>query len=145
MAAGFSTPAAALEQYTIDGEFNGCEYGKLYGLVGGGVLECMDIEIDIGINPRVIADGSKVLMINDKEMSGILHEGNVVTTHVSDDFEGCDYDKVYNLDNGLLFQCMSYHYHYAYHPEVKIILIRDRKPVVIIEGDEYGGQLFRKK
>lgn len=137
-------PANALEQYTIDGEFDGCEYGKLYALVGGGVLECQALQIDIGINPLVIADGRRVLMINEQEMDGTLHDGQVITTRVSDDFDGCDYDKVYNLDNGLLFQCSSYHYHYAYRPEVKIMIIDGRKPTVLIAGYEYRGQLFRK-
>jgi hypothetical protein len=77
-------------------------------------------------------------------MRGFLRDGQMITTRVSDEFEGCDYNKVYNLDNGLLFQCASYHYHYAYRPEVKIFVVSGRKPIVSIAGDEYRGQLFRK-
>lgn len=32
----------AVEEYTIDGTFNGCTHGKLYALVGGGILECQE-------------------------------------------------------------------------------------------------------
>ena len=36
--------------------------------MGGGVLECQDLQIDIDINPRVIADGRRVVMIGDEKM-----------------------------------------------------------------------------
>ena len=32
----------AADEYTIDGTFNGCTHGKLYALVGGGILECQE-------------------------------------------------------------------------------------------------------
>jgi hypothetical protein len=42
-------------------------------------------------------------------------------THVSDEFEGCDYDKKIVLDNGWVLTCNTYHYYYAYHPAVAIL------------------------
>ncbi len=133
----------AAEEYTISDEFDGCEHGKLYELDGGGVLECQEYNYFYEYRPRVIASGREVIVIGDEKVSGYLHDGSVYRTNVSDEFEGCDYDKVYKLDNGLLFQCSTYNYHYAYRPEVKIFVIEGRSPVVFIDGDEYDGTLFR--
>jgi hypothetical protein len=62
---------------------------------------------------------------------------------ISDEFEGCDFNKIYRLDNGLLFECATFSYSYAYRPEVKIFLIEGRNPTVFIDGEEYDGILFR--
>ena len=37
----FSTPVFS-GTYQIEGDFDGCEYGKLYPIVGGGILECLE-------------------------------------------------------------------------------------------------------
>ena len=37
----FGTPVFS-GTYQIEGEFDGCEYGKLYPIVGGGILECLE-------------------------------------------------------------------------------------------------------
>ncbi len=137
-------PAYAVDQYQIDGEFDGCDYGKLYPLVGGGILECQSMELSLELSPRVIAEGRQVLMIGNERVEGYLHDGQVFRTKVSDEFEGCDYDKVYQLDNGLLFQCRTYHFHYAYRPDVRITVVDGRRPIVTIDGDDYRGELFRR-
>lgn len=68
----------------------------------------------------------------------------VLQTNISDDFEGCDYDKYYKLDNGMVFKCNSYHYHYAYRPEffvLKSIKYGDLK--YIIDDNEHLGILYK--
>ena len=145
VALGFalSSPVKAAEEYTIDGTFNGCSHGKLYGLVGGGILECQEYNYFYEYRPRVIASGREVIIIGDEKVSARLHRGSVYETNISDEFEGCDYDKVYRLDNGLIFQCSTYSYSYSYRPEVKILIIDGRSPVVFIDGEEYDGTLYR--
>jgi len=143
LVAMLSRPATAADEYTIAGQFDGCEYGKLYELDGGGILECQEYNYYYEYQPRVIASGREVIVIGDEKVSGYLHDGSVYRTNISDDFEGCDCDKVYMLDNGLLFQCSTYRYHYSYRPEVAIFVIHGRRPVVFIDGDEYSGTLFR--
>ena len=138
-----SSPVQAAEEYTISDEFDGCDYGKLYELDGGGILECQEYNYFYEYRPRVITSGREVIVIGDEKVSGYVHDGSVYTTNISDEFEGCEYDKMYRLDNGLLFQCRTYHYHYAYRPEVKIFVIEGRPPVVFIDGDKYDGTLFR--
>lgn len=58
-------------------------------------------------------------------------------------FSGCEFNKMIALLNGLLFQCQTYHYHYAYSPEVMII-VRGRNYTVYIDGDGYNGTLFKQ-
>lgn len=135
--------ALAAEEYTISDEFDGCDYGKLYELDEGGILECLEYNYFYEYKPTVIACGREVILIGDERVRAHLHDGSVYKTHISGDFEGCDFDSVYTLDNGLLFQCATYHYHYAYRPAVTIFVIEGRAPVVIIDGDEYDGTLFR--
>ncbi len=62
-----------------------------------------------------------------------------IWTYVDGDFEGCDYDKMIPFENGLLFKCRTYRYHYAYHPRVMIV-----GNYVTIDGEKYEGQLYRK-
>jgi hypothetical protein len=40
----------------------------------------------------------------------------VAASTVKGDFEGCDYDKLIGLDNGMIFECSEYNYSYAYRP-----------------------------
>jgi hypothetical protein len=68
----------------------------------------------------------------------------ILKTNITGDFDGCDYDKYYKLDNGMTFRCNSYHYHYSYHPEffvLKNINYGDYK--YIIDNDEYRGTLYK--
>ncbi len=44
----------------------------------------------------------------------------VATTSVEGDFEGADYDKPVELQNGMAFRFNSYHYSSAYSPKVEV-------------------------
>jgi len=132
-------------EYTISGEFDGCEYGKLYELDGGQILECQTYTYFYEYRPRVIARGRDVVLIGDEEVDAYLHGGRVFTTHISDEFEGCDFDRQYSLDNGLVFSCMTYSYTYKYRPEVKIFVVEGGSPKVFIDGKEYSGVLLRTR
>ena len=135
--------AEAADEYTISDEFDGCEYGKLYELDGGLILECLEYNYFYEYRPRVVAVGTEVIVIGDEVIRGVLHSGTIYKTYISGEFEGCDFDKVYRLDNGLFFQCSTYSYSYAYHPGVKIFAIDGRTPVVFIDGEQYDGSVFR--
>ncbi|HTV70340.1 MAG TPA: hypothetical protein VMF90_17570 [Rhizobiaceae bacterium] len=137
-----SAPALA-DTYSIDGEFDGCEFGRLYPLLGGGILECQDFEFFYTYSPRVVADGRRVILIDDKEVDAYLHDGSVIETRISDTFEGCDFDKRYALDNGLIFVCATYSYSYSYRPQVRIFLVEGMRPRVFIRDKEYRGSVYR--
>jgi hypothetical protein len=47
-------------------------------------------------------------------------------------FEGCDYDRTIVIDDRFAVYCRSYHYHYAYHPEV-VILSNGRQAKMLID------------
>jgi hypothetical protein len=67
-----------------------------------------------------------------------------IKTTVSGDFKGCEYDLAIKLENGLVFVCRSYSYHYAYHPEVYILKhFRTGDIKVMIDNEEFQGQVFK--
>jgi hypothetical protein len=136
-----SLPVQAMEEYTISDEFNGCEHGKLYELDGGLILECQEYNYFYEYRPSVIARGREVVLIGDEKIDGYIHDGSVHSTYISDEFEGCDFDKVYTLDNGLIFQCNTYSYTYSYRPKVKVFIINGRRPIIFIGGKKYSGTL----
>jgi hypothetical protein len=131
-------------RYQIDGEFNGCEHGKVYPLLGGGILECQEYNYFYEYSPEVRTDGREVITIGSTKISGVIHDGSVIRTRVKDTFEGCDYDKRIELDNSLVFVCRTYRYSYAYRPEVLIVAISGRSPQVYIRGEKYNGVLYRR-
>lgn len=139
---GWSNWATAAEEYTIHGQFEGCEYGKLYELDGGRILECLEYNYFYEYAPLVIARNDKVLLIADEQVDGRIHVGRVATTSIIDDFDGCEFGKVYRLLGGLLFECNEYRYSYSYAPEVKLFAISGRPVKVMIDGEEYSGRLF---
>ncbi|MDX8483163.1 hypothetical protein RFN28_32630 [Mesorhizobium sp. VK24D] len=106
-------------------------------------MECLEYKYFYEYQPIVIAIGRDVIVIGKEKVNGYLHDGNVFTTHVAGEFDGCEYDKIYKLDNDVLFSCKTYHYHYAYRPEVKIFAIKGRAPTIFIDGEQYDGTLFR--
>jgi hypothetical protein len=134
----------AAEEYTISGAFNGCSYGKLYELEGGGILECREYNYFYEYRPSIIARGRNVIVIGDEKVEAYIHNGSVSDTKISDDFDGCEDGKVYNLDNGLIFQCKTNRYHYAYRPDVKIFFVEGQNPVILIDGETYDGEIFRR-
>lgn len=44
----------------------------------------------------------------------------VASSNVVDEFEGCDFDKNIELDNGWVLTCLTYLYSYSYRPEVAV-------------------------
>ena len=129
--------------YQIDGGFDGCEYGKLYPLLGGGILECREYNYFYEYSPEIRSDGRDVITIGDEKVDAYLHDGSVIETQVYDDFEGCDFDKKIKFVNGLTFICSTYSYTYSYMPEVKIMMISGQPPKVYIGGEQYDGTLYR--
>lgn len=129
--------------YVINGEFDGCEYGKLYELTGGGILECREYNYFYDYSPVVRTDGREVIAIGDEVVRGYIHDGSVVSTQINGEFDGCEYDKRYELLNGLVFVCATYRYAYAYGPPVKIFIIGNSVQQVMINGEEYDGQVYR--
>jgi len=82
------------------------------------------------------------------DLEDLAKEGYAVIeeTQVDGDFEGCDFDKRIPLTNGLIFVCSTYSYSYAYMPDVYILKhVRSGDIKVIIDDDEYDGQLYRIK
>jgi hypothetical protein len=140
----FVVQVCSAARYQIDGEFNGCEHGKFYPLMGGGILECQEYNYFYEYSPEVRTDGREVITIGSNKISGVIHDGSVVRTRVKDTFEGCDYNKRIELDNNLLFVCGTYRYTYAYRPEVLIIFVAGRTPEVYIRGQKYSGTLYRR-
>jgi len=130
--------------YTIDGEFDGCDYEKKYPLVSGGVLECQEYNYFYEYSPDVRTDGREVILIGREKVRGVIRDGSVIRTKVKDTFEGCDYDKRIPLDNGLIFVCSTYGYTYAYRPDVMIIVVSGGLPEVYIKGKKYSGTLYRR-
>ena len=102
------------------------------------------------------SDGDEVFvrgdMIINLSQSGEKIEANceergciiVAETHVRGDFEGSDKPAV--LDNGMIFEFTTYHYHYAYHPEVVVLSCRFAGHVLyklIIDDEIYGAIRLR--
>lgn len=139
----FQVQIAFAGTYSIDGEFEGCEHGKLYPIMGGGILECMEYNYFYEYSPIVQSDGRRVITIGSEIVDGYLHDGSVIKTKVIDEFEGCDWDKRIELLNGLVFVCSTYSYTYSYMPEVKIFIMDNRNPQVFIGGKLYSGVLYK--
>lgn len=72
----------------------------------------------------------------------------VKLTRVDGDFEGCDYDKTIKMMNGWMLNCSSYHYHYAYSPEVAIFtkdIGRGYLVKMVVDDDIYDMSPILKK
>jgi len=64
------------------------------------------------------------------------------TTNVTGTFNGCEYDRVYKLDNGKLFYCGGYNYNYSYRPELYILKnVKNSNYKYIIDDEEYEGEV----
>jgi hypothetical protein len=129
--------------YKIDGEFNGCDYDKLYPIVGGGILECQEYKYFYVYSPQVRSDGKTVVTIGNKTVKATLHNGSFINTNVSGEFKGCNFNKRIRFQNGLTFVCSEYNYNYDYMPEVKILIISGRTPQVRIGNTVYQGTLYK--
>lgn len=136
-----STQAADRTQ--IDGAFEGCEYDKVYALIDGRLLICHEYNYMYSYSPEVVIIDSHRALIDEEVFEASVEEGQIVRTRVSDDFEGCDHSKFISFDNGLVFECATYHYHYAYRPEV-LIVVRKSGYQVYIHGYLYRGTLYKR-
>ena len=68
---GISSVAVA-EIYTVEGEFDGCEHGKIYPLTNGKYLRCDSYKYFYKYRPKVIADGNRVIAIDEREVRGTI-------------------------------------------------------------------------
>jgi len=131
--------------YQISGSFNGCEYDKYYPISGYNLLlKCEEYNYFYEYMPTVETDGRRVITIGNQRIQASLVDGEVIETNISGDFEGCDFDKIYKLDNGLVFVCNTYSYSYSYRPEVKIIMPSGGYPTVYIDDEQYDGSVYRQ-
>lgn len=131
--------------YQISGTFNGCEYDKYYPIFGYNLLlKCEEYNYFYDYMPTVETDGRRVITIGNQRVQASLVDGEIIETYISDEFEGCDYDKRYELDNGLVFVCSTYSYSYSYRPEVKIIIPSGGYPIVYINDEQYDGTVYRQ-
>jgi hypothetical protein len=127
---------------SVSGTFDGCDYDLPVPLDAGYTFLCQEYNYHYAYRPDFLVmdlDGRKKYLIDGEEFTGTLYKGAPTVTHVTGAFEGCDYDRFITLDNGLLFKCRTYHYHYAYRPEVIIF-----GSMVSIAGTKYNGELYRQ-
>lgn len=141
--AGHPTSSVAAEVTQIDGEFDGCDYDKAYGLRNGALLVCREYTYFYTYAPEVIVLDSSTVLIDRNKVSASIEPGRIIKTAVAGTFEGCDYDRMIELENGLLFKCSTYRYQYAYRPTVRIVL-RQGGQDVYIAGQKYSGTLYRR-
>ena len=131
--------------FQIQGAFNGCEWGKYYPILGYDLLlKCETYKYSYDYMPEVRTDGREVITIGNEKIQASLVDGTIIETNISDEFEGCDYDKRYELDNGLIFVCNTYSYSYSYRPDVKIIIPSGATPIVYIDDEKYDGTLYKR-
>tara|TARA_B100000530_G_C15853371_1_gene446238 strand:+ start:403 stop:876 length:474 start_codon:yes stop_codon:yes gene_type:complete len=125
--------------YKIADTFDGCERGKFYPLTKSGkYLRCDQYTYFYKYRPDVIAEGNRVYAIDGREVRGTIVDGYSISTNISDEWEGCDWDS-HRLDNGMVLQCSSYFYEYAYRPSVEIIVIEGRVVQVLVNGEARDG------
>ncbi len=135
---GFSSVAVG-EIYTIEDEFDGCEHGKIYPLTNGKFMRCDGYNYFYKYRPKVIADGKKVIAIDERDVRGtILDAGVKFSTQIDGDWEGCDFD-VHRLTNGMYLVCSTYFYEYAFMPSVDVIIIDGQVEAVLINGESKDG------
>ena len=126
------------EIYTIEDDFDGCEYGKIYPLTNGQYLRCEQYKYFYKYRPKVIADDRKVIAINEREVRGTIVDGQTISTSIDGDWEGCDFDN-HRLTNGYILVCNTYFYEYAFMPSVEIIVIDGAVESISIDGEIKDG------
>ncbi len=134
--------AHAQQSTQIDGEFEGCDYDKVYPLRNGRLLICDEYHYTYSYSPQVIVLDRTRVVIKERVYRATVEDGRIVETRVVGDFEGCDFDSTIAFDNALLFVCATYHYHFAYRPEAQIVF-RQHRNQVFIDGVEYRGTLYK--
>lgn len=53
-----------------------------------------------------------------------------------DDFEGCEFNRILEIDYNQAVRCTEYSYSYAYNPEI-VVLTRGTDAIACIDDDEY--------
>ena len=115
-----------------------------HGLTNGMILVCNQYQYSYSYRPKVIVLDASTVLIEGDRYSASITTGKLVETHVvSSEFDGCDYGKFISFDNGLIFECRTYHYHYAYRPSVLITFIGGSYSVAI-DDEKYDGTLHRR-
>jgi hypothetical protein len=130
--------AALGEIYTIEDEFDGCEYGKIYPLTNGKFMRCDSYKYFYRYRPKVVADGYKVLAVGERDVRGTILEGEKLITQIDGDWEGCDFD-THRLSNGMYLVCSTYFYEYSFMPTVEAIVIDGVVEAVLIDGEIKDG------
>lgn len=72
------------------------------------------------ISILIICIGSNAFAFDASDFDGVKGYTVVDVTHASGTFEGADYDKLIELDNGMVFRFSEYKYFYAYRPYVVV-------------------------
>jgi hypothetical protein len=134
-------PALA-DTYTIEDEFDGCEHGKVYQLTNGQFFVCEEYQYFYEYRPRVIAVDNKVIVVGDEEVSGRIVDGQIFTTQIDGEWEGCDFNS-HKLMNGWVLQCNTYFYEYAYMPSVEIMIIEGSLTVKVNGQIRDGISVFK--
>ena len=129
----FSSEWLHAKVYTIEDDFDGCDYGKIYPLTNGQFLLCEQYKYFYKYRPKVIADGRTVIAIDEREVRGKIVDGQVISTQIDGEWEGCDFDN-HRLMNGMMLTCRTYFYEYAYMPTVEIIVIEGVGTSISING-----------
>lgn len=132
-------PAISLaEIYTIEDEFDGCEHGKIYPLTNGQFMRCDSYKYFYKYRPKVVADGKKVIAIDERDVRGTILDGERFSTQIDGEWEGCDFD-VHRLTNGMYLVCSSFFYEYSFMPTVEVIVIEGQVEAVLINGESKDG------
>lgn len=58
--------------------------------------------------------------MDDYDQQQLMGYALIAESSVVGDFEGADFDKLVELDNGMIFRFTSYHYHYSYRPSAYV-------------------------
>jgi hypothetical protein len=132
------SPSLHAEIFTIENVFDGCEYGKIYPLTNGKFMRCDSYKYFYKYRPKVIADGKKVIAIDEKEVRATILDGQKIFTQIDGEWEGCDFD-MHQLTNGMYLVCNTFFYEYAFMPSVEIILIDGQVGAVLINGESKDG------
>jgi hypothetical protein len=132
----------AVAKTTVSGTFNGCDYDLPVPLDAGYTFLCQEYNYHYAYRPDFIVmerQGARKYLIDNEEFRGALYQGTPTITHVVGEFQGCDFDRMIPLENGLIFKCRVYRYHYSYRPEVVIF-----GSGVSIDGEKYQGELYQR-
>lgn len=130
---------------TVSDDFEGCDYDRPVPLDEGFIFVCSEYSYHYAYRPDfyVMRQGASTkYLIDDEEFQGTLRRGTATKTYVVGEFEGCDFGRTIVFENGLGFECETYHYHYAFHPKAMIIQYEGSLHVTIA-GEAYSGIVVR--